>query len=44
MQSADGALLGAVYASRVQEFCDVENVLIYNVGAGSFSTTAQTGI
>lgn len=32
-----------MYGSPEPGFCDVENILLYNVGAGSF-TTAKTGI
>jgi hypothetical protein len=44
MRSQDGALLSAVYASPVAEFCDVENVLIYNVGTGHLGGVASKGI
>ncbi len=37
-------VLGAVYGSAVPEFCDVENVLLYNVGASSFAAIAAAGI
>src|SRR4029077_9442083 len=44
MRLRNGALLAAVYGSQVDAFCDVENVLIYNVGAGNFATTASAGM
>jgi hypothetical protein len=44
MRGRDGALLAGVYGSQVDDFCDVENVLVYNVGAANFATTASTGL
>ena len=44
MRSHNGALLAAVYSSQVDAFCDVENVVIYNVGAGNFAATASAGL
>ncbi len=36
--------LSATYASVHTDFCDVENVLLYNVGAGVFSQTTSSGL
>jgi hypothetical protein len=40
----DEALLSAVYGSPLRDYCDVENVLIYNVGAGHMGAVAGSGI
>lgn len=34
----------AVYYSELEEFCDVENILIYNVGAGAFKHLCQRSL
>lgn len=39
-----GERLHATYASAVTGFCDIENVLFYNVGVGSFSAAAGGGV
>jgi hypothetical protein len=36
--------LAATYSSAVRAFCDVENVLVYNVGTGPFSELARRQI
>lgn len=41
---ADGARLRAVYSSPDQEFSDVENVLLYNVGTGSYRHLTTEGL
>jgi hypothetical protein len=44
MRARHGAVLAAVYGSQVDTFCDVENVLVYNVGAGNFAATGAVGL
>lgn len=44
MSPIGGALLHAEYASPDREFADVENVLLYNVGAGSYRHLAGSGL
>lgn len=39
-----GYILSGMYSSRVQRFCDVENVLFYNVGTAAFGNLANEGI
>ena len=44
LRAYDGEHLQAVYASAAKGFCDTENVLVYNVGVGSFSGAAGSGV
>jgi hypothetical protein len=44
MSPIDGALLHAEYASPDRSFADVENVLLYNVGAGSYRHLTGSGL
>jgi len=37
-------LLHAIYGARNIEFCDIENILLYNVGGGHFASLARYGI
>jgi hypothetical protein len=37
-------ILLATYSSLDQSFCDVENILLYNVGAATFESVATTGV
>ena len=37
-------VLHAIYASPVREFCDTENVLLYNVGPSHFASSAHHGL
>ncbi len=39
-----GEILSASYGSPVPEFCDTENVLIYNVGTGAFDGGRGRGV
>jgi hypothetical protein len=39
-----GSVLRAVYATADPTACDVENVLLYNVGPGSFARAATQGV
>lgn len=39
-----GQLLHAVYASLDRSFCDVENVLLYNVGMATFAGKLSSGL
>jgi len=39
----DDRILAATYTSAVQELCDVENILFYNVGTGRFKKLCQKG-
>lgn len=39
-----GQTLAALYTSPVRDPCDVENVLIYNVGTGAFTGAARHGL
>ena len=41
---SQGQILAGIYTSDVRGIVDTENVLFYNVGAGSFSRPAQHGI
>lgn len=36
--------LKAVYTSNLKEFCDVENILLYNIGTGTFKQLCQQGV
>lgn len=40
----DGDCLYAAYISQNVKFCDVENVLIYNIGTAAFNTLCKKGI
>jgi hypothetical protein len=44
LEVTDGELLHAVYASDARDPCDVENVLLYNVGVGCFRGAGHNGI
>lgn len=44
LRSSPGTVLSGIYGSPVSEFCDVENVLLYNVGASSFVAAASGGL
>ncbi len=44
LRAGDGEHLQATYASAATGFCDTENVLFYNVGVGSFSSAAGSGV
>ena len=44
LQLRNGAMLGALYGSPVRDYCDAENILIYNVGAGHMAAAAASGI
>jgi hypothetical protein len=44
MSPIAGALLHAEYASPDRQFADVENVLLYNVGAGSYRHLSGSGL
>ena len=37
-------ILEAVYSSDSTDFCDAENVVFYNVGAGAYSHLVRTGL
>ncbi len=39
-----GHVLHALYGTPLSEFCDVENILFYNVGASAFTHLAQHGL
>jgi len=39
----NGNILSATYTSPIEELCDVENILFYNVGTGRFKTTCLNG-
>jgi hypothetical protein len=41
LEAADHEGLHATYSSLIKEFCDVENVLIYNVGSSAFRNLAS---
>ena len=36
-------ILSATYSSPIDELCDVENVLFYNIGAGAFKSACRNG-
>jgi hypothetical protein len=40
----DHSTLRAIYSSEQVDFCDTENILIYNVGQGAFKGLCQKGI
>ncbi len=44
MEIVDNAFLRATYHSQVKEFCDLENVLLYNVGSGKFKKLCRRGL
>lgn len=44
MRCPTGAILSAEYSSEDQSFFDVENVLIYNVGTGTFRHLSENGL
>lgn len=44
LKDEPGRVLSAVYISPVVQVCDVENVLFYNVGPGTFGALASTGL
>lgn len=44
LQARPQHLLHAVYASPVVEHCDTENILFYNVGAGSLAAATRYGL
>lgn len=44
LKVTDGDLLHAVYGSDLRDPCDVENVLLYNVGLGCFREAGRNGI
>lgn len=44
LRAREGEHLHATYASAATGFCDTENVLFYNVGVGSFSRAAGSGV
>jgi hypothetical protein len=37
----DSSILSATYTSPIEELCDVENILFYNVGTGRFKKALQ---
>ena len=39
----DDSILNATYSSPINELCDVENVLFYNIGTGAFRSACQNG-
>lgn len=40
---SDDAFMRATYCSAVQSLCDLENILLYNVGTGNFKKLCQQG-
>lgn len=44
LRATPGSWLKAIYTSEENEFCDVENVLIYNVYTGYFKHLCQFGL
>ena len=44
LEVRDDDLLHAVYSSADQSFCDVENVLLYNVGMAAFAGHMRSGL
>ena len=43
MEISDDSFLRATYHSDVLELCDLENILLYNVGIGKFKKLCQQG-
>ncbi len=43
LEIGDDAFLRATYHSEVLELCDLENILLYNVGTGKFKKLCQQG-
>jgi len=44
MRTADASVLLAEYATPDEDFADLENVLLYNVGSGSYSHLTRRGM
>lgn len=44
LKSGPNDVLHAIYGSYSNDFCDIENILLYNVGMGHFSRLAERGI
>lgn len=44
MQITKKTMLHALYVSDEKTFCDVENVLLYNVGTGAFANICRKGL
>lgn len=44
MQGIDNTALHALYVSGEDGFCDVENILLYNVGTGAFTDLCRRGL
>jgi len=44
VQGTDDAMLHAQYVSAQEDFCDVENVLLYNVGPAAFNHLCRQGL
>lgn len=43
MEINEDAFMRATYTSEVQELCDLENILLYNVGTGNFKKLCPRG-
>ncbi len=41
---AEQSMLYAVYIAEQSDYCDVENILLYNVGSGAFSNLCRKGL
>ncbi len=44
LKCGSGTMLHAIYSSSQRDFCDVENVLLYNVGNGAFGDICHKGL
>lgn len=44
IQTPAGTILYASYVADQSEYCDVENVLLYNIGTGTFKNLCQNGL
>ncbi len=43
MKIIDDAFMRATYCSAVKELCDLENILLYNIGTGKFNKLCRKG-
>ena len=43
LQPRDNTTMHAVYSSLCQDVCDLENILLYNVGTGVFKSICDSG-
>lgn len=44
LKGSEQSMLHAVYISEQNDYCDIENILLYNVGSGVFSDLSRKGL